>query len=308
MLHNCHRLGAVSLQTARSNGRSTLLLRVALVKTDMHHSLAIFRIALAVAFVAAAAFGGPQSAQAGQLTRAEELINRGLELRRAGEDAEALQKFEEAYRLAASPRASAQLGLCLQALGRWSEADERLAEALRAKNDPWVNKNRTVIKDSIEQVKQNIARVEVHGGPDGATVNINGKNVGTYPLAAAVPVNAGNVDIEVVKPGFKRGYRSLSVAGGSYQRLLIRLEEAEAPAVAAAATVPTSSPTMQAEAQLSANADSNEGSQGDPIYKKAWFWGVIGAVAAAGVLAVVLSSGGGGTTGPMIDDKGTFGQ
>ncbi len=76
----------------------------------------------------------------------KQLSAEAVELRRAGQDAEALPKFEEAYRLSPTPKAAAQLGLCLQALGRWSEADARLSEALKAKDDTWVRKNRDILR------------------------------------------------------------------------------------------------------------------------------------------------------------------
>src|SRR5687768_12824986 len=76
--------------------------------------------------------------EAAGVTSAERLISEGMELRRAGKDAEGLQKFEAAYRLAPTPRAAAQWGLCLQAVGRWADADTRIAEALQAKADPWI--------------------------------------------------------------------------------------------------------------------------------------------------------------------------
>src|SRR5262245_713516 len=69
------------------------------------------------------------------------LIRRGLELRRRGDDAAALPHFERAYWLAQSPRSAAQLGFAEQALGRWSDAEVHVAEALRAGDDPWVRKN-----------------------------------------------------------------------------------------------------------------------------------------------------------------------
>jgi tetratricopeptide (TPR) repeat protein len=58
---------------------------------------------------------------------------------------------------------------------------------------------------------------------------------------------------------------------------------------------PAAAPPASAEAPLlSATAPPPE-PEPRPLYKKAWFWGVVGGVAAAGVVvAVVLASGGGG--------------
>lgn len=235
-------------------------------------------------------------------SKAEALIAEGLELRRAGQDAEALSTFEEAYRLEPTPRAAAQWGLCLQAVGRWSEADGRLAEALKAKTDPWIVKNRAPLKESLEQVKRNVGRVEVNGSPEGATVAINGHEVGTFPLSGAIPVNAGNLDIEVTKAGFKRGFRSVTIAGGQYERLVVRLEQDKLEAIPAArSTLPEHSTNLNGEAL----GISDEASP-KPVYARPWFWIVAGAIAVGGTIAIIAATSGGGSKGPMIDDSGVF--
>ncbi len=218
---------------------------------------------------------------------AETLIAEGLELRRAGQDSQAVRKFEEAYSQVPGPRSAAQLGLCLQAVGRWSEAEARLSEALHSKNDAWIAKHRSTLKESLEQVKQNVARVEVNGEPEGASVLINGRNVGSLPLKEDIAVNAGTVDIEVSKPGFKRGYRSLTLKGGQYQRLVMRLEED--PAVHSAAVPAPKFEPLQ-EAQMGEAHLSTEQSQARrPLYKSPWAWGVVGALVVAGAVTLFLA-------------------
>jgi tetratricopeptide (TPR) repeat protein len=240
-------------------------------------------------------------------SKAEQLITEGLDLRRAGQDSDALSKFAEAHRIAPTPRAAAQWGLCLQAVGRWSEADVRLSEALKAKKDPWIIKNRSILKESLEQVKTKVARVEVNGGPEGATVLVNGYEVGRYPLAGAVPVNAGNLDIEVVKPGFKRGYRSITIAGGQYERLVIRLEEQNDNA---GSTGSNTSLPMPANSMLPpesiVNGTTTASVDQRPIYRSPWAWALVGALVIGGTIAVILVSGSGGTTGPIVNQRGVF--
>ncbi len=239
---------------------------------------------------------------------AEQLISTGLEWRRAGQDAEALSKFKEAYTLAPTPRAAAQWGLCLQAVGRWSEADARLSEALKSAKDPWIIKNRFTLKQSLEEVKKKVARVEVNGTPDGATVAINGHEVGNYPLAGAVPVNAGNVDIEVTKPGYKRVLRSMNIAGGQYERLVIRLDKENTETASLSQSLDLA-PPMAAGAPLQGdlNLAADEQSPGSPpIYKRPWVWALTGAVVAGVVVALVLAGRDSDPRGPLADHKGVF--
>src|SRR5689334_14201627 len=61
---------------------------------------------------------------------ADRLLKRGVELRKAGKDDEALEAFRAAYTSRPSPRAQAQIGLAEQALGRWGDAERDLSEAL----------------------------------------------------------------------------------------------------------------------------------------------------------------------------------
>jgi len=244
------------------------------------------------------------------------LISEGIELRRVGQDADALPKFERAYKLAPQPRAAAQLGLCYQALGRWSEAERYLSEALKARQDKWISKNLQVLKDSLEALKPNVARIEVHGGPNGATVVINGQRVGEYPLPSAVLVNAGNVDIEVSKTGYASIIRSLQIPGGQYQRILVRLGTTSEPLVVTRSTSPKMLPTApKAEmatreppsAFVVTDATPIAEAPAAPVYRRTWFWVAFVSAAAAGAAAIALSAES-PSKGPRVDDFGTYGM
>lgn len=233
---------------------------------------------------------------------AESLIKEGLKLRRAGRDIDALDRMQRAYDLEPTPRAAAQVGLCLQAVGRWTDADLKLSEALSAPDDPWVKKNLATLKDSIESVKVHVGRVEVIGSPEGAEVLIAGKLFGRLPLATPVPVDEGTVDIEARASGHQSMIRTVSVRGGQYQKVVLRLERSMQPPGIAEA-VPASH--GRSEPEISSNASPTESEAGDqPVYKKAWFWGTVGGLVVAGVLTAVLLSGGDTTTtGPVVIDR-----
>lgn len=227
------------------------------------------------------------------LNPAESLSKEGLELRRAGRDSEALVKFEKAYGLIATPRNAAQLGLCLQALARWSEADGYLAEAISAVQDPWIQKNRTILKDASETAKSHMGRIEVLGSPEGASVTVNGRVVGTLPLKEAVKVNEGSVDIEVSAPNLLSATRTMTIVGASYQRVVLRLKPPEPVPEARAEALPAVDVLQK---------DSDAGAK--PLYAKPWFWAAAGGVLlAAGVTAVLLSQS---TNYPAADQRGTW--
>lgn len=242
------------------------------------------------------AHAAPKRAEA-KADEAAALIAEGNKLRRAGRDDAALEKFDRAYAINATPRAAAQKGLCLQALGRFTEAEEFLAKSLEGDGDPWVIKNRSTIKDSIEDVKTKIGRFEITGSPQGARVLVDGRLVGQFPLAGMVRINAGAAVLEVKAEGYVAERTPLTVQGASFRRLEFELKK-ETSALAAA-PMPANAVEDSSTAALSASADDS--SSQTPVYKKAWFWGVVGAVVIGGVVAGVLLSGGKEVNGPKVD-------
>lgn len=257
----------------------------------MTHLVLVAALTLTVAAPAAAA---PSSRK--EQAEAEALIQEGVKLRKVGRDDAALVKFDRAYALSPTPRAAAQKGLCLQALGRWSEAEDLLAAALEGGEDPWVARNRGVIKDSLEEVKTKIGRFEISGSPEGADVTVDGRNVGRLPLAGMVRINAGPATLRVSAEGHAPQSTDLQVQGGSFRRLEFRLQ----PQAPAAASLPM--PQPEPDESLKVNALPAQQAEA-PVYKKTWFWGVVGALVVAGVVSAVLLSGGTETVGPKVDDQ-----
>lgn len=187
----------------------------------------------------------PSAAHAGDPNAdAEELIRRGIQLRKNRDDAAAVREFQKAYDLSPSPRAAGQLGLAQQALGRWVDAERHVGEAMRAANDPWVARNRAALDQSLAVIQDHLGRVEITGDPAGAEVLVNGRPVGKLPLTEAVRVSAGQVDIDLRAPGFVPVQRTLTIVGGQYQPVVIHLVREAAPTAARATAPPqqTSSP------------------------------------------------------------------
>jgi len=166
---------------------------------------------------------------AGAAESAEALIQKGVALRTSGNDYEALPLFQRAYELSPTPRATAQLGLVEQALGRWPEAETHLGKALEA-HDSWVEKNRKVLGQSLATIRQHLAAVEISGEPRGASVSVNGRAVGRLPLPAPVRVGEGYIEIELAADGHQPAKRTLTVAGAKAYQLFVKLEQQRASA------------------------------------------------------------------------------
>jgi hypothetical protein len=154
----------------------------------------------------------------------EDLIRQGIEFRRAGNDHRALPLFKKAYDLAPTPRTSAQLGLVEMALGYQLEAERHLTDGLAHPRDFWIQKHRGTLEQSLTTVKASIGEIEVHGRPEGAELAVNGKVVGQLPLAAAVRVGEGPAVVELRAVGYITQTRSVTVAGGQRQELMMNLQ------------------------------------------------------------------------------------
>ena len=163
------------------------------------------------------------------------VIARGVALRKEGDDQAARELFLKVYERSHSARAVGQLGLAEQALGRWEEAESHLREALRSPNDSWVKKNHDALSRDMLLIQAHIARVEIVGDPEGAEILVAGRSVGKLPLSGPVSTSAGSVDIEARAPGYQHEMRTLTLSGGQYQRLVMRLQKDE-PAPSATAT------------------------------------------------------------------------
>lgn len=124
-----------------------------------------------------------------------------MELRRSGQDEEALRIFERAYGTEKTPRAAAQMGLAEQALGKWVEAHGHLQEALRAKNDPWISKNRPALAEAASRVADHVGWIEIVGGGANVEVRLDGIPRGNLPLSHPLPTTTGSVAIELVLAG-----------------------------------------------------------------------------------------------------------
>lgn len=179
---------------------------------------------LFVLLLSAAAIAGPKD-------DADQAIARGIAFRRQGDDAAALKEFQRAQEVSPTPRATAQVGLALQALGRWAEAEQQIEESLRAAQDPWIIKNRPTLDAALGTIRGHVGTLEVVGFPSGAEVLVEQRRVGVLPLPKPVRATAGTVAIEVRSPGYLPIIRNVSVTAETLSRETVKLTLSSAPAL-----------------------------------------------------------------------------
>lgn len=172
----------------------------------------------------------------------DELIARGLELRREAKPVEALEMFQRAHAMSPSPRTAGQLGLVETSLEHWMDADTHLRTAVSTPDDPWVKKNRAFLDQALGVCGGHIGELVVTG-PDGTDVAVDGKHVGTLPAMQPLRLVEGNAVVMANNAGFKDFSKTVTIAGGAKIALAIVLDPVEKrPAVALSAPVPTPAP------------------------------------------------------------------
>jgi len=167
-------------------------------------------------------------------TEADAALKRGIDLRRRGDDAQALAEFQRAYAWYRSARALAQIGFAEQGLGRWHDAEEHLGQALADTEDVWVRRNRPTIERSRAVVAGHLGSLEVLGSPEGAELRVDGCLVGRLPLARPIRVVAGNVGVELRAHGYMTSSRPVTIVAGQLSRETITLQKIEVAPVEAA--------------------------------------------------------------------------
>lgn len=171
--------------------------------------------------------------------RVEAMLREGIAHRVAGRDEAAIERFEAAYQAQRAPITAGQLALACQAAGRWVEADRYMREALAAPDDDWVRRHRRELDEAYAVVRRNVGELELRGGPDGASVRVEGAEVGTLPLAAPLRLRAGAVTVEVRAEGYLPLTRQVTILGGELTReplamMAVAREPSPAPPVTAA--------------------------------------------------------------------------
>jgi hypothetical protein len=166
-----------------------------------------------------------QSAGRAENPEADKFVARGIELRAQGKDNEALRAFQKAAEIDPdSVRVQIHLATVYQALGNWLLADDYLSMALARQNHPYVNRHRQTLEDAKRVIDSNIGRLEVEGEPVGAEVRLNGRLVGTLPLATPIRTTIGSYRFEVRRAGHYSVERPIVITGGGLVRETVRLE------------------------------------------------------------------------------------
>jgi hypothetical protein len=157
------------------------------------------------------------SALAAEPDTADQLVAKGVELRKKGDHAGALREFQAAHAKDPTGRTLAQMGIAEATLQRWVDAENHLSQALES-SIPWIEKNRATLEQTLQTVRTHTAEISIYG-TTGATVTVDDKVLGRIPLPTIPRVNEGDVTVRVESPGHKPFVQTLPAKGGS--RLIV---------------------------------------------------------------------------------------
>jgi hypothetical protein len=215
------------------------------------------------------------------------IIKKAVELRRQGNDRDALTELQRATSIANPPRLTAQIGLAEQALGLWVASDKHLRQALEQASDPWIKKSRRLLDESLATVDAHLGSLDVWGQPEGAEVVIDGDVAGTLPLAAPLKLQAGTVELTVRAAHFLPATRKLEISSGANVREHVVLR---AVPVVTQAVAPDSGPQPAVAVTPTPDRTPSDDDDHGSVFTRWWFWTIAAAVVAGGVTAVVLAT------------------
>jgi hypothetical protein len=121
---------------------------------------------------------------------------------KAKDFAGALTHYQAALQLA--PSAKAQLGVAdaLYSLGRTVEAFDAYTEAQRAYGPKLAGADKTTVTSRLKELAAKTGALSIHVEDTAADVALDGKSIGTSPIAALLRVAVGAHEVRVSKVGF----------------------------------------------------------------------------------------------------------
>jgi len=161
----------------------------------------------------------PAGPSAADLAAAKKLFDTGLKLYREGSYREALDSFKRASDIA--PRASLQRNIaqCHRDLKDFASAYDAYEVLLSRYGGTMNAADRRAVQRAIDELAMLTGTVRVGVTEPGATVAVDGRDVGTTPMAAPLRLNLGPHTVAITKEGLEPIRRELKTSGGEEVRI-----------------------------------------------------------------------------------------
>jgi hypothetical protein len=204
------------------------------------------RIVYSLALLAILA--APQSARAGAKEEARKHYDRAVELIDDGQLAEAIVEFQRSYDLTKHFSVLYNIGQVYVSLAKPVEAIAAYEGYLvgGGKNIPAAR--RTEVEKEIARQKARVATLVFHILPDGATVRVDGNEIGKSPIALPLSVGIGEHLVSAMADGHQPTEVKVTVAGEDRRTIELTLtpipEKKTAPELAAVPVAKETTPTL----------------------------------------------------------------
>ena len=158
--------------------------------------------------------------------QAREHFGEATKLYKDGDFDAALVQFERAYELKPNYRVLYNIGQTYFQLRQYVEARDAMTRYLKEGGDQVDAERQAAVNKDLADLQRRLAKVTIKVNVGGATVLVDGKNVGTTPLSEPVVVSEGQRSISVEAPNRGVLQRQIRVAGGDQQVLTLTFQEA----------------------------------------------------------------------------------
>jgi tetratricopeptide (TPR) repeat protein len=153
---------------------------------------------------------------------ADELFRAGNVLAKQDRWTEAEPLFREAWGLKRSYDIAGNLGIAEASLRRWRDAAEHLSFAMRTFPANGKPEHRKLLEGTLARALHEVATLRIEVAPEKADVLVDGKSVGTAPLADAVFLEPGTRTVRARLAGYETAAATVEAAKGA--AIEVRLE------------------------------------------------------------------------------------
>lgn len=182
------------------------------------------RFSATAGVVIALALAWPAVVSAKDKEAAKRLLDKGNSAYGSGDLKGALQLFQDAYRAYPSPKIQKNIGLVHEKLGSYAQAYTSYLLYLQGLGPEADPQNYTKIEAARDRLQAHIGRVLLVATVGGAKVRLDGRTIGTTPLAPPLlAVTPGKHQLQVTKPGYVREEKPLDIAAGELRRITFNL-------------------------------------------------------------------------------------
>jgi hypothetical protein len=161
----------------------------------------------------------------GAKREADRHFKTGVRLFDEGKYSEALAEFEQAYSLASHPLVLYNLAAAHRALSQYAQAVELYNRFLTEGKGVVRPRQLARGRRELNELLRLVARIDVTTKPEGATVSVDGRELGPTPLEQALILGPGDHVVSATLDGHSPAERSVRVSAGDTLAVALALDE-----------------------------------------------------------------------------------